>query len=204
VLGALCLVLGVIAGYVNRVILDGDRFGAAVDEIRRDPAVSVALGRSLTDGFLQQQPDAVAVRPLIDAVATSVVRSDLLSGPTRAAAAGFARSLTEPSAQVFLLRVADAGAVVAAALQRVSPGTLSGDSQVPLQLASLGSQSFAGRTIALARFARVAAWALPLSGVVLMTGGLLTPPRRRRAVLVGGVALLVLAGVLALGLLVGG
>jgi hypothetical protein len=82
----------------------------------------------VSHGFLQQQPDAVAVRPLIDAVATSVVRSDLLSGPTRAAAAGFARSLTEPSAQVFLLRVADAsrypsGVLTAGRPRRTSPAS---------------------------------------------------------------------------------
>src|SRR5664280_582893 len=120
VLGALCLVLGVVAGYVNRTLLVADRFASGVDEVRREPAVSAVLGRSLTDALVRQQPDAVAIRPLVDSVATAVVGSDLLSGPTRAAAVSFQRSLTEPSSSVFVLR-----------------------------------------TIALARFVRVAASALP-------------------------------------------
>jgi hypothetical protein len=203
-LGSLCLVAGVVAGYVNRTVLDSDRLAASIDEVRRDPAVSAVLGRALTDALLRQQPDAVAVRPLIDSVATSLVGSNLLSGPTRAAAGSFTRALTEPSSGTVVLRVADAGAVVTAALQRIAPpGTISADTTVPLELARIGDQSFADRTLRLARFVRAAAWVLPLAGVLLVVVGVLLAPRRRPAVLVAGVALLGLTGLLAMLLLLG-
>lgn len=204
VLGAVLLQLGVVAGYVNRQVLDADRLAASVDELRRDPDVSAALGRSLTDAFLEQQPDAVAVRPLIDTIAASVVGSDALSGPTRAAVVQMQQALVEPNAQTVVLRIADAGAVLAAVLAQVAPaGTVTADSQIPLELARIGGQSFAGTTIKMARFVRGAAWLLPLAGVLVMALGVAMSARRRRAVAIAGLVLIALAGASALGLLAG-
>lgn len=205
VLGAIVLQAGVVAGYVNRQVLDVDRFAVSVDEVRRQPAVSAALGRTLTDRLLQSQPDAVAMRPLIDSVAASVVGSEALSGPTRVAAAQFQRSLTEPEGDVLVLRIADAAAVLTAALVRIAPrDVVSPDTTVPLVLARIGNQSFAGQTLGLARFVRTMAWLLPLAGVALMLLGVLMARRRRRAVFTAGLAVVAGSCVLAMALLAGG
>lgn len=206
VLGALVLQLGLLAGYVNHEILDTDRFAGDVDRLRQEPTVSAALGRELTDAFLTSEPDAVAVRPLIDAVATSIVGSEALSGPTRTAVADLVASLTQPNSKAVVLRIADAGAVLTSVLERIAPpGTVTTQqTRIPLELARIGDQSFASSTIKLARFVRVSSWLLPLIGVSLMSLGVIMSGRRRRAMLVGGSTMLVLSGVLALLLALGG
>jgi hypothetical protein len=68
VVGSVFVLLGVVAGYLNRTVLDTDTFVDRVDILRRDPAVSRALGRALADAYLDRTPDAVAIRPLLDTV----------------------------------------------------------------------------------------------------------------------------------------
>ncbi len=50
VVGALLAALGVVAGHVNRNTLDGPRFAAHVDELRRDDAVATQVGQQISDG----------------------------------------------------------------------------------------------------------------------------------------------------------
>ena len=73
--GVLLLVVGTIAGVVNREILDADRFAAHVDAVRTDPDVARQLGVVITERLLEEQPDLVALRPLVETTATSVVAS---------------------------------------------------------------------------------------------------------------------------------
>ena len=83
VLGAVLAALGLIAGHVNRELLDGPTFASHVDEIRRDDDVAAALGTAISDPLILANPDLVAIRPLVESVATQVAGGDLLSGPTR-------------------------------------------------------------------------------------------------------------------------
>ena len=58
-----------------------------VDEIRRDEDVAAELGTAISDQLVRQNPNLVAIRPLVESVATRVAGGDLLSGPTRTAEA---------------------------------------------------------------------------------------------------------------------
>jgi len=80
ILGGLLLVLGVVAGYLNRTVLDADAFADRADTVRRDPAVSRELGEALTDAYLQRTPDAVALRPLLDTVGATIATVGTGSG----------------------------------------------------------------------------------------------------------------------------
>ena len=191
VLGAALVVLGIVAGYVNRTVLDANTFADHADQLRRDPAVSQALGHALTDAYLDQMPDAVAVRPLLDTVATTVVGSGALSGPTRAAARSFQRSLTVPNSDDAVLRLADTGAVLSSLLAQLAPDRAPvSTSTVSVQLARIGGQAYAVRTFRLARDIRLATWLLPLLGIFMIGAGVLAARDRRRRWLITGWSLI--------------
>ncbi len=206
VLGAFVLVLGVVAGYVNRTVLDPQTFAVNVDELRQVDQVSRALGHQMTDQLVAQNPNLVAIRPLVDEVATSVAGSAVLSPPTRLAASTFMESTTQRHPQNVVLRIADAGAVLAAAVQRLAPeGTVTADpAEVSLQLSLVGGQSWASRPLRVAAAIRLAAWLFPLTGVALMGLGVYASTRRRRATFIAGASVLGVTGLLAVLLVVGG
>ena len=119
-LGVALLVLGTVAGVVNREVLDGDRFLANVDAVRADPEVSRTLGQLLTDRILTAQPDLTAARPLLESVA-AIVASPSSRPAARAAVTPLHRSLTGEERSPVLLRLADAGAVLVASARTQSP-----------------------------------------------------------------------------------
>ena len=90
---AIALFGGILAGFVNRNVLDGDRFASHVDAVRRDPAVARQVGQAMTDQLLRAAPDLVAVRPLIEATSTSLAGSTVFSPIVRASARDAARGI---------------------------------------------------------------------------------------------------------------
>ena len=134
-LGVALLVLGTVAGVVNREVLDADRFLDHVDAVRADPHVSQAVGGLLTDRILAAHPDLTAVRPLLQSAATAVVASPSSSVAARAAVTPLHRNLTGDQRGTVVLRLADAGAVVVASARALSPrveATLPADLDVHL------------------------------------------------------------------------
>ena len=147
-LGAVLLLLGVLAGVVNRQILDGSRFAGHVDALRRDPAVARQIGTAISDRVIAADPNLVAVRPLLEATATSLAASPAFGPIARASAAQLHLAFTTDHAGQVVLRLADVGAVLAGVLPAVSPtaaGRLPADLDVTL--ARVGGQTFAARTI---------------------------------------------------------
>lgn len=187
-LGVTLLVVGTVAGVVNREVLDGDRFLAHVDAVRADPEVSRALGRLLTDRILTAQPDLTAVRPLLESAATAVVASPSSSVAARAAVAPLHRSLTGDERDTLVLRLADAGAVLVASARALSPrleATLPADLDV--RLSQFAGEELSQEVIWQAHLTTRLAGGAPGFGLLLLFGaGWLreAPPRRLR----GGLA----------------
>jgi hypothetical protein len=75
VLGSVLLALGLLAGAVNREVLDGARFAGHVDAVRMDPVVAGRAGEAIAGRVLAADPDLIAVRPLLEGAATALVRS---------------------------------------------------------------------------------------------------------------------------------
>ena len=144
----------------------GRRSPTTVDDIRRDDEVASLVGRSISDQLVIANPDLVALRPLVESVATRVAGGDVLSGPTRLAANTAHTALTEGDADSVVLRLADAGAVVAAALGAIAPERAPRAADVSVTLANIGSQDFASTTVAIASAVGVLAWLLPLLALV--------------------------------------
>ncbi len=193
-----------LAGHVNREVLDGPTFAANVDDIRRDDAVAAELGTAITDQLLRQHPNLVAIRPLVESVAVRAAGGDLLSGPTRIAAEATHQLLTEGDADSIALRLADVGAVVTGALAVVAPERAPVSSDVSVTLASIGDQAFAETTIAIAHKVGVLAWLLPVLALVCFAGAIGLSRTRWRTAASAGRSLLWAAGVLGVILVIGG
>lgn len=78
ILGGISLAVGVLAGTLNKNILNGPTLITHVENIRMDPQVTDALTNTLTDKIVSQAPQLEAARPIIHSVANTVVTSDAL------------------------------------------------------------------------------------------------------------------------------
>jgi hypothetical protein len=182
-LGTILLLLGTVAGVVNREVLDGPRFTSHVEAVRSDPAVARQLGTLLTDRLLEAQPDLTAVRPLLLTTATSVVASPALAPAVRTGVSPLYRSLITGSGQdLVVLRLADAAAVVVGALAIAAPqvqSTIPPDLDVRLSTFG-GQEDRDARVVGWAHLARRMAWVCPLLGVLLLATSGATVGRSRR------------------------
>jgi hypothetical protein len=202
--GGILAALGLLAGHVNREVLDGPRFAEHVDDIRRDADVAAALGEEISTRLILRNPDLVALRPLVDAVSARVVAGDLLSAPTQIAARTAHRALTEGDADSMALRIVDAGAVVAAALSALAPERAPVSGDVSVTLASVGSQDFAADVLAATRVLGVLAWLLPALALVCFGAAIGLSRDRWRTTATVGRALAWTAGTIGVLLVVGG
>lgn len=190
VLGSLLLLLGILAGLVNRQVLDGQRFAHHVDDIRRDPAVARQVGEAITNSVLANDPDLIALRPLIESTSISLAASTALTPIVRLAARQVHQSFTESGSGNVVLRLVDVGAVLTASLSAISPAAAA---HVPpnlsVTLAEAGGQSFAAGTIHLTYVVGLLAWLLPLLALLSFGAGLLLAPQRLRGTMRIGYAI---------------
>ncbi|MET0819597.1 MAG: hypothetical protein ABWY58_01415 [Aeromicrobium sp.] len=206
VAGSLLLLVGLVAGVANRQLLDGDRFAAHVDAVREDPQVARQLGLVITDRLLDQQPDLTGLRPLIESASASLVASPALGPAVRTAITPVHEALTSDDGGQVVLRLADVGALLVAAITTLAPETQAAiPTDLDVTLASIGGQEFSSEGINLAHWVVLLSWLLPLLGlVVLIVGGV--PWRRgwRAPARLVGAGIMTAAGLLVLLLVVGG
>ncbi len=167
--GCLLLLLGSVAGVVNRQVLDGPRFAHHIDAIRTDQDVTRELGRAITARVLVLDPDLVAVRPLVESVSTTLAGSPALRPVVLRAASRLYAALADPSSAPIVLRLADVGAVLTASLQAAAP-TLAAPlpDDFDVTLARLGNGSFAEQAVQFVHWVELLAWLLPLCGLALI------------------------------------
>lgn len=170
--GVLLLVVGTIAGVVNREILDADRFAAHVDAVRTDPDVARQLGVVITERLLEEQPDLVALRPLVETTATSVVASPTISPLVRSAVAPLYRAIVlGQGGDPLVLRLADVAAVVVGVVTEVSPRA---DATIPsdldVQLSELGGQEYDAGVVDRVHRVTWLARLCPVLGLLLLAG----------------------------------
>jgi hypothetical protein len=198
VLGAVLLALGLLAGAVNREVLDGARFAEHVDSVRTDPLVAERVGQAITARLLVADPDLVAVRPLLESAATSLVGSPTFGPVVRLAARQAHQAMTSDDPTQVVLRLADLGVVLAGVLRAVAPDEAAKiPSDVNLTLAELGAATPAADMLRLIRTVGLLSWLLPLLALVLFGVAVGVGADRRRATVTVG------RGILAAGLAVG-
>ena len=173
VLGAVLLALSIPAGYINRTVLDAPTFADKVNELRQRDDVSDVLGREISAQIIANNPDLVALAPLVDQISIGVVGSDVLSGPVKLAASQFNRALTTAHSDQLVLRVADVGSVVAGVIGAVAPERAPQASNLSITLANIGDQAFASDIIGYAHLVDTLAWLLPLLAVAFLVATVL-------------------------------
>jgi hypothetical protein len=194
-LGSLLLTCGLVAGVANHEVMDGERFATHVDNIRKDPAVAKQLGLRLSERILDADPDLVAVKPLVESASISLVSSSAFGPIVQRAADELHAVFTETEPPI--LRLADIGAVLSAVLQQLDPDAAAHlPPGLDVTLSTIGSQSFAARSLHVTHVVNVLAWLLPLLAVLCMTGGLLLSANRREAAPRIGWAVVVSGGLL--------
>ena len=183
VVGALLLVVGTLAGVVNREVLDADRFAAHVDTVRTDPDVARQLGALITDRLLEEQPDLVAIRPLLETTATSVVASDAISPLVRSMVAPLYQALVLGQGDdPLVLRLIDVAAVVIGVVSTVSPQVeATVPSDLDVQLSRLGGQEYDAGVVHQVHRVTWLARLCPLLALLLLAGaGACFAPRGSR------------------------
>jgi hypothetical protein len=179
IVGSILLLAGILAGLINRHVLDGDRFANGVDAMRRDPEVSRQVGQALANRLFQLNPNLIAVRPLIEGATTTLAGSSTFSPFVRSAARQLHRAFTQDNGGV-VLRLVDVGAVVTGTLTAIAPGAAARlPADLDVTLAQVGSQSFAARLVHLTRLVGVLAWLLPLLAFLAFAGSVWWSPDRR-------------------------
>jgi hypothetical protein len=170
-LGALLLLVGTAAGVVNREVLDADRFVAHVDAVRADPQVSARLGELLVQRMLAEQPDLVAIRPLLQSAAATVVASPALGPLVRTAVGPLHQLLVDGGQDPLVLRLADAAAAVVGVARVAAPevgAALPADLDV--RLSRVGEQDHAHEVLRWVHVVQWLSWLCPLLGLLLLAG----------------------------------
>ncbi len=198
VLASVLLALGLLAGAANREVLDGARFAEHVDAVRMDPLVAERAGQAITGRLLAADPDLLAVRPLLEAAATSLVSSPAFGQVVRLAARQTHQAMTSDNPTQIVLRLADLGVVLSGVLRSLAPDEAARiPADLDLTLAQLGARTPAAGTLRLVRTVGLLSWLLPLLALLSFAAAVgLAADRRRATVAVG-------RGILAAGLVVG-
>ncbi len=205
VLGSVLLLAGVIAGVVNREVLDGSRFAAHADAIRTDPAVSRQVGIIVSNRVIAADPDLAIARPLVESTASSLVGSEAFGPAVRTMLVPVHRAFTSDADDQVVLRLADVGAVLIAALSAVAPDAVAAlPPGLDVTLAQFGDNGVSSSTIGYAHLVKTLSWLLPLLALLCFAGVVLLAAERARAIRAVGVATATTGLVLAAAVFVGG
>ncbi len=182
-LASVLLVLGILAGLVNRNVVDGNRFAAHVDAVRRDPAVARQVGQAITVQVLQAAPQLIAVRPLVESASTALAGSVALGPAVRSAARTFHATITDEEPGEIDLRLLDVGAAIVGLLPVVAPTAAPAvPADLSVTLTSVKEHGFVAWLLHLSRFAGQLAWLLPLLALLLLVAAVVIAPDRGRGV----------------------
>lgn len=205
VLGSVLLLAGTIAGVVNHEVLDGQRFAAHADAIRKDSAVSRQVGIIVSNRVIAAEPDLVIARPLLESTASSLVGSESFGPAVRAMLVPVHEAFTTDGDDRVVLRLADVGAVLIAAISTIAPQAVAAlPPDLDVTLARFGDNGFSSSTIGYAHLVKTLSWLLPLLALLCFAGVLLLADDRPRAVKAVGLAVASTGLVLAAAIFVAG
>jgi hypothetical protein len=205
VLGSVLLLAGIIAGVGNHEVLDGSRFAAHADAIRKDPDVSRQAGIIISDRIIAADPDVAIARPLVESTATALVGSEAFGPAVRAMLTSVHEAFTSDGDDQLVLRLADVGAVLIAALRTVAPDAAAAlPPDLDVTLAEFGENGFSSSAIGHAHLVKTLSWLLPLLALLCFAGAVLLFDDRTRAIRAVGLAIASTGLVLATAVFVGG
>lgn len=185
--------LALVLSYSSRALLRAQPFADRAVATLRDPAVQRDLADRLTGAIVRSgNGDLVSVGPLIRSVTGAIVGGEAFAALFRRGVLEAHHAVIEHDGGTIQLNVADAGVLVAGALQRIDPGAA--QTIASERLAELLTVHPDGTLLGISRAAaraRAAAWILAvLAGLAALAAIRLTDDRRRSAQQLGvGLAL---------------
>jgi hypothetical protein len=170
---------------VRRGLFDSDTFADRVAGSLDDRRVSAYVADELTRAVLRQNPDLVAVRPLLLSTAQGVVSSDAFQSIVRATARQAHAGALSKGGRNLLLSIPDFGVVLRSALANANP-TLA--ARIPPRIsgaiANLGGAGASRFVVDMWQLGRTLAWAAWIglgAGLALVIAAIGFAPRRARA-----------------------
>ena len=175
--------LGILAGLVNRNVVDGNRFAAHVDAVRRDPAVARQDGPGHHRSGVAGRPSTDRRAPTRRVGQYRAGRSVAFGPAVRSAARTFHATITDEEPGEIDLRLLDVGAAIVGLLPVVAPTAAPAvPADLSVTLTSVKEHGFVAWLLHLSRFAGQLAWLLPLLALLLLVAAVVIAPDRGRGV----------------------
>lgn len=169
--GCVLLLAGLLAGFVNRELLDAKRFAEHADAVRQDDAVARQAGIRITDALLTAEPDLTALRPVLESTGAAVFGSPAFGPVVEGAVEPVHRAFFDSGDDQVVLRLADAGVILTAVAEAHAPELAAQlPSDLDVTLAQVADHSFAARTIRTAHVVSTLAWLLPVAALLCFAG----------------------------------
>jgi hypothetical protein len=200
--GLVLLALSALLIDASRGIFNDDAFASRIAASLGDARVADFVATKITDGLVAARPNLIAVRPLLEATASGLVRSQPFRAAARTSLRTAHRTLFSEGGSEFLLSIPDLGILARSALAGASPELAAKiPDNVEAVLADL-PHSRIGAAVVRAQSAWVRLrWlqgTLFILGPLLLLWGVLIHPERRRALVRLGMGLIVVGLLLAL------
>jgi hypothetical protein len=194
------LILGAQAGVLGRNCFRARSFGDRAAESLDDPRVAAFVADQITTAVVQQKPDLIAARPLILGTAQGIVASPPFRALMRRAARRAHETVFSEEGRQVVLSVPDFAVLLRGALEQASPQLAAKiPERVQAVIGSVNAGSRAQVVVDLWRLGLRLRWSALLSLFLLaplfMGASIWLAPDRQRAVVRGGIGLLV-AGIL--------
>ncbi len=208
VVASALLLLGGLQLYASQALFDSGEFADRATGALREEPVRTAVADRLTDEVLRVSPDAVAVRPVIEAAASGVVGSAPFQSLIRPVLSDVHASIFDPDSTTVALTLADAGVLLIDALGQIQP-KLAKDIPSDLEptLLDFSTGEGAGGAFAdLSQTAEANSSAAPVNlliALVLFAAAVALAPDRRRAIVRIGLAIAAVGVLVVVGFYVG-
>lgn len=115
------LLVGTTAAYAKRTVFNPDRFSDRAVSVLDDDAVRNQIAAAITDAVISQEPNAIAARPLIEAVAEGLVSSTALQSLLASGIADVHRTVIEGNEDTLVVTLTDIGVLLRGALETAAP-----------------------------------------------------------------------------------
>jgi hypothetical protein len=198
VLAAITLAAAIASVYVDRNLFSSAGFADNAQAALDEPPVRDLAAERITDEVIAEiDPDAIAIRPVIETVASSVLDSAAFGRVFRGAALQLHGAAVNGDLDGAVLTVANVGVLLSQALEKISPSIAR---QIPdgldsalVRVSRVGTVS---RFASAARSSHTLAWLMPLLSILLVIAAFAIAPDRRAAIAQAGFATIGSAGVL--------
>jgi hypothetical protein len=204
VLGAVLLLVGVIALYARSQIIDEDAFADRAAAALEDDGVRELVSQQIVVQLIERaSTDVIAARPLVESVVDAVLDTEPFQRIFREAALHADRVLFVRERDNVTFDLSDAVKVVRFGLQSVSPDLAEQLPQkVDVALLALKKREFARQTLVVADNVRWLGIVLPLVALAGLIASVVVAPDRRVGVLRVAAGVAIVGAILAVALLI--